>query len=1291
MLVKCKTKGSRVKGVVFHPRLHFLLASLHTGDIQMWDYLNGTLVEVFKEHDGPVRGIDFHVEQPLFVTGGDDRCVIVWDFTLRRKLFKLEGHLDYVRTVQFHTKYPWVMSASDDQNIRIWNWQSRSCITVISGHNHYVMSSLFHPTENMIISASLDHTARIWDISYLVEKKCSLKPPAQPNTYVLETGNSVSNSDLDLGVVSDVICLHTLTGHSSGVNYAIFFGSNLAITAGDDCSIRIWRYTEFSFYQTNILREHEDNVTCLLLIKEYLLSTSEDNSIRIWDLNTYTLVHTYLMDEDRFWAISKSRHSNYITAGHDSGLIVFKLYKERPLFTLNQTGDKNIFYYAWNNHLYLNNLENECNSFYKELLQYANKTNSGSNKYKDLDLNTLYYKWLETNSSNNLVSGPENHDNKLVFNCPSGTYVSQRRVIASLTEEKKNNVPFKLLLNPYVKDRIVLMVLYSHGKGSFMELFSYYRGNLEYSFKRTCTSAAFVSNVHMVAVDKTIMVYNFRGDVVSELSLTPKQVDGSAQQMNQHPNKPVGHSSGKEKETNGLKVYNVDVNRLLFFNTKLQTLYLFNTVTKEVLNQLTSPFGNLSDVVVNTYGFICCVFNNYVVIYDGNMNRMTYKQQFTRIKSAIWHNNTSVIYTTYNQVHYLLINGGFGVLSTMVSPMYLIKIVDAVDNKHVLYLINRQHRCFKHLLDSPDYSLKYSLLVNDLDTANTLINSGQLASRFTCSYLIKDRRYELARKLLTDNVTKFYLSIQFGHLQHALSDAKEINNKALWNYLGDVSMELGNVTIAELAYQKSKQYNKLTLLYLTIGDFGKLRKMLNTCKIHNNKSLLLLHALYLGDMEELSNVLSENGHEHLARICNDTYMINDYDKSHQPDENSKYMMPPKPINKLEGDMLNWNVSYVESKEMKFNIDDILESMNVEQQVEQPEERIPEHVEQFLERHLSDLVLGGNQDFRVVKLQLQDYEVVEGGGFKLILMKEDMADLFGEILEDSGDFHEMEFKEVAQEQEEPEDIWEALDPAQSASNEQRLFELLKKRDFTSSLNFLNQLYGEVNVEVLKDVFQHVDFTRYSSLQQVNTNPLNEKVNRMLTHFQNAELEACINLLNFLMRELFLYKTLDLNVMRVVEMCYWYALAVKLEFERNVHTDSDPKRSLELAAYLTCCRLEPGHMYLVLRKIIGVMWKAKNYSTGASMVTRLLKLDTSQFNVEEVEMEKAKKIHALCLQKGTNQYDLDFAEDDFANLQICTVSLTKLHNEPTVTCVFCRSYAFRKYLGQFCKVCRLLKLV
>ena len=32
----------------------------------------GTLIDRFDEHDGPVRGVQFHKSQPLFVSGGDD-------------------------------------------------------------------------------------------------------------------------------------------------------------------------------------------------------------------------------------------------------------------------------------------------------------------------------------------------------------------------------------------------------------------------------------------------------------------------------------------------------------------------------------------------------------------------------------------------------------------------------------------------------------------------------------------------------------------------------------------------------------------------------------------------------------------------------------------------------------------------------------------------------------------------------------------------------------------------------------------------------------------------------------------------------------------------------------------------------------------------------------------------------------------------------------------------------------------------------------------------------------------
>ena len=48
MLVKCETKSNRVKGVSFHPTLSWVLAALHNGTIQLWDYRFCVLLEKFE-------------------------------------------------------------------------------------------------------------------------------------------------------------------------------------------------------------------------------------------------------------------------------------------------------------------------------------------------------------------------------------------------------------------------------------------------------------------------------------------------------------------------------------------------------------------------------------------------------------------------------------------------------------------------------------------------------------------------------------------------------------------------------------------------------------------------------------------------------------------------------------------------------------------------------------------------------------------------------------------------------------------------------------------------------------------------------------------------------------------------------------------------------------------------------------------------------------------------------------------------------------------------------------------
>lgn len=306
----------------------------------------GTLIDRFEEHDGPVRGIDFHPTQPLFVSGGDDYKIKVWSYQTRRCLFTLNGHLDYVRTVFFHHELPWIVSASDDQTIRIWNWQNRSLICTMTGHNHYVMCAQFHPTEDLIASASLDQSVRIWDISGLRKKHSA------PTSISLEDQIArANNNQADMFGNTDAIVKFVLEGHDRGVNWVSFHPTlPLIVSAGDDRLIKLWRMSETKAWEVDTCRGHFQNASACLFHphQDLILSVGEDKTIRVWDLNKRTSVQSFKRDMDRFWVIAAHPEINLFAAGHDTGVMVFKLERERPASTVYQnqlfyiTKEKNV-------------------------------------------------------------------------------------------------------------------------------------------------------------------------------------------------------------------------------------------------------------------------------------------------------------------------------------------------------------------------------------------------------------------------------------------------------------------------------------------------------------------------------------------------------------------------------------------------------------------------------------------------------------------------------------------------------------------------------------------------------------------------------------------------------------------------------------------------------------------------------------------------------------------------------------------------------------------------------------
>ncbi|KAF2879360.1 hypothetical protein ILUMI_26807 [Ignelater luminosus] len=331
MLTKFETKSARVKGLSFHSKRPWILASLHTGIIQLWDYRMCTLLEKFDEHDGPVRGICFHNQQPLFVSGGDDYKVKVWNYKLKRCIFTLLGHLDYIRTTMFHHEYPWIVSASDDQTVRIWNWQSRTCICVLTGHNHYVMCAAFHSTEDLLVSASLDQTVRVWDISGL-RKKNVAPGPAGLEEHLKNPANT------ELFGQPDAVVKHVLEGHDRGVNWtSVHHTLPLIVSAADDRQVKLWRMNDSKAWEIDTCRGHYNNVSCAIFHpkQELLISNSEDKSIRVWDMVKRTCLYTFRREHERFWIVIAHPTLNLFAAGHDGGMIVFKLERERPAYTMH--------------------------------------------------------------------------------------------------------------------------------------------------------------------------------------------------------------------------------------------------------------------------------------------------------------------------------------------------------------------------------------------------------------------------------------------------------------------------------------------------------------------------------------------------------------------------------------------------------------------------------------------------------------------------------------------------------------------------------------------------------------------------------------------------------------------------------------------------------------------------------------------------------------------------------------------------------------------------------------------
>ncbi|GIX62203.1 coatomer subunit alpha [Babesia caballi] len=1088
--------------------------------------------------------------------------------------------------------------------------------------------------------------------------------------------NADDARDADGSYYYEVRCTHALAGHENGVNWAIFHpNGNRVITTSDDRTLRIWRYDSTYVWQTHVISGHTHNVCSLMLhpnTTRYLISVSEDKSIMVWDMKQWGVGHKFSLPKDRFWIIHSAPETNYLVAGHDSGFVAFKLFRERPVVALVGS----TLYYVWQDTVYASNVEREVDSAAiatetpdpdRKARLARIRPDSESSSDEKIDSAGVYeYRSVKAHMRQTTIESQASMKtcHELCFWSPASTYCEKSRkkfftlrgvqgseqlllrfmnmmTTSSYTKSKlggyaKRIVPLQLQYNHYCRKKRVFLVSYSFKDSSFYEVFlSSHAFDDQMDKSGTCylgegTSACFASASSIVAINdmKKVVVHAFDGKGVSQLKVDMK-VD---------------------------KVFPVCANVVLLWSAWQNAVALFDVKSNNTLCSTKCCVDKLWNVAVSTSRkLIAAVFRKTLVIYDRQLNKVASLAFHDKIKTAAWYGNAAVIFATRDRLYYLMVNGDTGTLSFLSKPIYILQV-----KENILYVMQRNHRCYTMDIFSAEFMLKTALYNNDMAAAMELIESGSICGNAMTSYLIEKGYPELARLIVSDPQMRFEMTLKSGSIHEALEDARQLDDADVWKRLGHAALEQGNCTIAEIAFQKAKLFDKLSMLYLITGNTTKLEKMLNICKLRNDVPSTIQHALYLGDMGELANVLKGNNQPKLAEICKNTYGTDESAVGGEQ-EAAKYMVPLHTVKKKVGTDSNWPVVKVER-----TIHDASRYDEPEPEAAE-EESGEEGAQTSLASPVNASVWGTIDDIGSMEPVDQAAGVAVGMG--------ESSDRREKPCQSPLDFISLGKFEIA---------FDMLEKSFGLVERAPLEDVVRKalKD-AQSFERDSSGIGSVGSKQSSKAKSPGDFNAFFT---------DKYVQRIMdTGYEHVTGGAFVDATAEFRKALRHCMLLVSDASRVyVNRCRGYVTAMLVEAERESLGDTDMVRSLELAAYFSCCSMLPQHRYLVLRRTMGIMWKAQNYNCAARIVSRLMAMDLSHIEGAEEEMTKARRIKELCEQRATDMYPLDYDAEDEVNLSICTVSLVKTKGQPTVHCRFCQAVALEKFASQKCNVCQLSRL-
>lgn len=258
-----------------------------------------------------------------------------------------------IRSIRFNSIGNVLAIAGDDKKVRIYAFECMK-LTLLHTFKHvdYVRCLEFHPYLPYLISGSDDQTIKIFN--YQNGKK--LETLNGHTSYVMDikSSNNILYSvgmDTTLRVwtipgfsmkrnSTEVSTCDILEAHYKGVT-TLTINKNYLITGSDDCTIKIFDLLELPTYKMT-LNYHNKPITSLILTKNYLISGGEDGKVIFFNQNFKFIKEINF--QSRVWSLSVNEKERTLSIGTDEGLVVLDFDESRFNYNLFSMGYDSLLY-----------------------------------------------------------------------------------------------------------------------------------------------------------------------------------------------------------------------------------------------------------------------------------------------------------------------------------------------------------------------------------------------------------------------------------------------------------------------------------------------------------------------------------------------------------------------------------------------------------------------------------------------------------------------------------------------------------------------------------------------------------------------------------------------------------------------------------------------------------------------------------------------------------------------------------------------------------------------------------